>query len=627
MPLPFDPIDEAARQWALRWDGVPAMHAVTSLMRVQQLVLGRLDAILRPHGLTFARYEALVLLCFSSRGSLPLGKMGERLQVHPTSITSIVQRLEADGLVSRRPHPDDGRAVLAEVTDAGRALVERATADLVGADFALGALSDAAAGRAVRAARAGTPGGRRLRDEPRMTTADAVRRVGLALPRVYERGGARPVEAEGEADRLRRLLSATRRRWASAIPKAERDGLVASDPDTFFLPGTADLRYQWVCAHLDRLGDDEMRELVTDAWRMCTPRMLHDLPELPAPAMRVWDLVERQDWHAVRPLLHPDVRFDDGDGVAPRAAPGAGPPAGPPDPATADRGRASADGQIDRWRTTAPTGWFEATTTGYGLTMRSRSGVLVILSALLVSGVASRPSSAAPERAAPRPAVGPASSCRRRSPAGPGWRPPSSATATSPVASRSTGRGSPRSTLPGETDPLPTQSEVHGLYALAVPDAPPGSPPQPKVERRAALPAWSTLSYNDGSGAYRLSRGTVSHYRQSLHLRTGTLTTSLLWTSPAGKSVHLRYDVTPDRARRHAAAVRLRIVPRFSGTVTITDTLDGTAAEFLRGHGKGHHGRTPVGGRGDAGPARPRHRGVDPGRREGARRGFRRATR
>jgi DNA-binding MarR family transcriptional regulator len=140
--LPFDPIDEAARQWGRRWDGVPAMHAVTSLMRVQQLVLGRLDGILKPHGLTFARYEALVLLCFSSRGSLPLGKMGERLQVHPTSITSIVQRLEADGLVTRRPHPEDGRAILAEVTDAARGLVEKATADLVDADFALGSLRD-----------------------------------------------------------------------------------------------------------------------------------------------------------------------------------------------------------------------------------------------------------------------------------------------------------------------------------------------------------------------------------------------------------------------------------------------------------------------------------------------------
>ncbi len=142
MGLDFDPIDEAARQWALRWDRVPAMHAVTSLMRVQQLVLSNLDAILKPHGLTFARYEALVLLVFSARGSLPMGKMGERLQVHPTSITSIINRLEAAELVVRRPHPEDRRAVLAEVTDAGRRLVEAATADLVAADFGLGVLTE-----------------------------------------------------------------------------------------------------------------------------------------------------------------------------------------------------------------------------------------------------------------------------------------------------------------------------------------------------------------------------------------------------------------------------------------------------------------------------------------------------
>jgi DNA-binding MarR family transcriptional regulator len=142
MALPFDPIDEAARQWAERWTGVSAMHAVTSLMRVQQLVLSELDAILKPHGLSFARYEALVLLTFSSRGSLPLGKMGERLQVHPTSITSIIQRLTADGLVNRRQHPEDGRAVLAEITPTGRKLVEAATADLLAADFGLGSLDD-----------------------------------------------------------------------------------------------------------------------------------------------------------------------------------------------------------------------------------------------------------------------------------------------------------------------------------------------------------------------------------------------------------------------------------------------------------------------------------------------------
>jgi DNA-binding MarR family transcriptional regulator len=140
--LPFDPIDEAARQWALRWEAVPQMHAVTSLMRVQQIVLSQLDELLRPHGLTFARYEALVLLTFSRAGALPLGKMGERLQVHATSVTSLVDRLEAAGLVRRRPHPEDGRAVLAEITPAGRELVERATADLVEARFALSALDD-----------------------------------------------------------------------------------------------------------------------------------------------------------------------------------------------------------------------------------------------------------------------------------------------------------------------------------------------------------------------------------------------------------------------------------------------------------------------------------------------------
>ncbi len=145
-PLPFDPIEEAARHWSHRWAAVAEMRAVTSLMRVQQLVLNELDEILRPHGLTFARYEALVLLTFSRHGSLPLGKMGERLQVHPTSVTSIIDRLEATDLVTRRRHPTDGRTVLAEITDLGRARVSAATDDLVRADFGLGILGAAELG-------------------------------------------------------------------------------------------------------------------------------------------------------------------------------------------------------------------------------------------------------------------------------------------------------------------------------------------------------------------------------------------------------------------------------------------------------------------------------------------------
>src|SRR4051794_15993263 len=116
------------------------MAAATSIMRVQQFLLARYDEALRAHGLTFARYEALVLLTFSRSGRLPLSKIGERLMVHPTSVTNIVQRLEQAGLVDRVPNPRDGRGTLAGVTPAGRAVVEAATARLVAPDFGLESL-------------------------------------------------------------------------------------------------------------------------------------------------------------------------------------------------------------------------------------------------------------------------------------------------------------------------------------------------------------------------------------------------------------------------------------------------------------------------------------------------------
>jgi DNA-binding MarR family transcriptional regulator len=138
--LPFDPIQRAFELWRQRWGESTSMLAVTSLMRAHQLVLAQVDAIVKPYGLTFARYEALVLLTFSRTGALPLSKIGERLQVHPTSVTNIVDRLAKAGLVDRKPNPDDGRGVLAEITDNGRAVVEKATTDLMAADFGLGSL-------------------------------------------------------------------------------------------------------------------------------------------------------------------------------------------------------------------------------------------------------------------------------------------------------------------------------------------------------------------------------------------------------------------------------------------------------------------------------------------------------
>jgi DNA-binding MarR family transcriptional regulator len=128
-PLRFDPIGEARRQWALHgWgDAAPAMAVVTSIMRVQQLLLARADAALRPFDLSFSRYEVLMLLSFSSRGALPLGKIGERLQVNPASVTNAIDRLEEQGLVERVPNPADGRGTLARLTDEGRTRASAAT--------------------------------------------------------------------------------------------------------------------------------------------------------------------------------------------------------------------------------------------------------------------------------------------------------------------------------------------------------------------------------------------------------------------------------------------------------------------------------------------------------------------
>jgi DNA-binding MarR family transcriptional regulator len=142
-PLSFDPIEEAREQWSTRWepDMGDAMAAATSIMRAQQVVLAAVDGVLRPLGLTFARYEGLVLLLFSRRGALPLGTMGRRLMIHPTSVTNIVDRLEEQGLVRRLPHPTDRRTTLAELTEDGRRLAKRATTAVNGVRFGLDGLT------------------------------------------------------------------------------------------------------------------------------------------------------------------------------------------------------------------------------------------------------------------------------------------------------------------------------------------------------------------------------------------------------------------------------------------------------------------------------------------------------
>lgn len=127
-----DPIAEAHRQWVAHgWaDAADGMALMTSVIRAQQLINERVEAVLRPHELTFARFEVLRLLAFSRRQSMPMSRLGSLLQVHATSVTSAVDRLERQGLVERLRPESDRRIVLASLTTKGVERVEAATADL-----------------------------------------------------------------------------------------------------------------------------------------------------------------------------------------------------------------------------------------------------------------------------------------------------------------------------------------------------------------------------------------------------------------------------------------------------------------------------------------------------------------
>jgi DNA-binding MarR family transcriptional regulator len=103
------------------------MAAATSIIRAQQIVSTAIDRALKPLGLTFARYEVLMLLSFSKQGALPITKMGERLMVHPTGMTKLIDKLEHNDLVRREANPADRRGTLTHITPAGRRLAARAS--------------------------------------------------------------------------------------------------------------------------------------------------------------------------------------------------------------------------------------------------------------------------------------------------------------------------------------------------------------------------------------------------------------------------------------------------------------------------------------------------------------------
>lgn len=107
--------------------GVSSCAGLWALLRAASAAESHLESRLGAAGLSVAKLAALHHLANSER-PLPLGQLADRLACVKSNVTQLIDRLEADGWVSREPDPGDRRSRLACITLAGREAYARGSA-------------------------------------------------------------------------------------------------------------------------------------------------------------------------------------------------------------------------------------------------------------------------------------------------------------------------------------------------------------------------------------------------------------------------------------------------------------------------------------------------------------------
>lgn len=134
--------------------GAAHFAAMAAVLRTHQVIVGALDVLLKEHGLTRTAYLLMITLQMSPGSSRALGSLSRHMLVHPTTVTMLVDSLEARRLVRRRAHPTDRRTVLATLTPKGERLVSAASRDLAAANFGLGSAAEPLSERLTETLRA-----------------------------------------------------------------------------------------------------------------------------------------------------------------------------------------------------------------------------------------------------------------------------------------------------------------------------------------------------------------------------------------------------------------------------------------------------------------------------------------
>lgn len=117
-------------------DVAPRAYSAGLILRVRELLLRELDAKLGELNISNARQQVLAIICRAPDG-LQIGEVATRASVHPTTMTSTIERLKRDGLIKRRAVTADRRATLVVATQKGRELYELARDALVSIEFGM----------------------------------------------------------------------------------------------------------------------------------------------------------------------------------------------------------------------------------------------------------------------------------------------------------------------------------------------------------------------------------------------------------------------------------------------------------------------------------------------------------
>jgi DNA-binding MarR family transcriptional regulator len=134
----LDSVEWMRRRWSEEGQPAPEYFAaMAAVLRTHARLVSDVETVLKPHGFGLTTYLLMATLLTSQDFSRPLGQLSRHLMIHPTSVTLVVDRLEKDKYIRRRPHPTDRRTILAMLTPAGVKAVEKANEDLAGANFGL----------------------------------------------------------------------------------------------------------------------------------------------------------------------------------------------------------------------------------------------------------------------------------------------------------------------------------------------------------------------------------------------------------------------------------------------------------------------------------------------------------